>query len=251
MHKYISVGFLWFVIAQPVMGDGTLSDNVRIESKALGYALQYRVYTPDTKFARKDMATLYVTDGQWYISEGKFPTVLDHEIETGVIEPVVVVFIDSRSPDDLQKNLRNEQFFCNGKYATFYVNELIPAIDKGFDVSSNRDKRVILGFSFGATNSACFGLMIPQAFGGIAMQSPANDKHLKMIKGLYKESERLPLKLFMSFGTKNDNVAAGRRFRATLDQKEYDLTYREVREAHNWKNWGPLLDDVLITFFSK
>jgi enterochelin esterase-like enzyme len=56
--------------------------------------------------------------------------------------------------------------------------------------------------------------------------------------------------MFLSAGTKNDNLAAIKRFRRVLLSKGYDLTYVTVREGHDWKNWGPLLDDVLVTFFS-
>tara|TARA_R110002096_G_scaffold296811_10_gene491294 strand:- start:7636 stop:7920 length:285 start_codon:yes stop_codon:yes gene_type:complete len=86
-------------------------------------------------------------------------------------------------------------------------------------------------------------------FEGIAMQSPANDKHVGLMTTLYKEEEKRPLKIFMSVGTLNDNTAAGRRFKRTLVAKGYDVTYKETRQGHNWKNWRPLLDDLLRTFF--
>ena len=43
---------------------------------------------------------------------------------------------------------------------------------------------------------------------------------------------------------------AVKRLRRTLQDKGYDLTYVKVREGHDWKNWKPLLDDVLLTFFA-
>jgi len=67
----------------------------------------------------------------------------------------------------------------------------------------------------------------------------------------YMAQEKLPLKIFMSVGTVNDNTQAGQQFMETLKFQEYDLTYREVNEGHDWDNWGPLLDDVLHTFFRK
>ena len=50
-------------------------------------------------------------------------------------------------------------------------------------------------------------------------------------------------------GRKNDNFRAIKRFKRTLDSKGYDVTYIKVWNGHNWKNWRPLLDDVLLTFF--
>ena len=68
-----------------------------------------------------ELPALYITDGQWYISRGELPALLDGEIAAGNIEPVLVVFVDSRNPDNLQQNRRNQQFFCNPRYVDFLL----------------------------------------------------------------------------------------------------------------------------------
>jgi enterochelin esterase-like enzyme len=236
-------------ICGPVFADGKLSDNIRIFSDSLGYDLQYRVYEPEGMRRNSELPALYITDGQWYISRGELPALLDGEIAAGNIEPVLVVFVDSRNPDNLQQNRRNQQFFCNPRYVDFFTDELLPTIDKEFPSSAMRDDRVILGLSFGGRNSACFGLMAYDSFAGIAMQSPANSEMMDELRFQYMAQEKLPLKFFMSVGTVNDNTQAGRQFMETLKFQGYDLTYCEVNEGHDWDNWAPLLDDVLYTFF--
>ncbi|WP_321389986.1 alpha/beta hydrolase [Emcibacter sp.] len=229
--------------------EGKLTDNIRISSKILGYDLQYRIYLPEGATAEDRLPLLFVTDGQWYLEPGNMKQVLDQEIMSRRIKPVMAVFVDSRNPDDLMENRRRDQFFCNIEYANFFARELIPEISYNWPASYRREDKVIMGLSFGGVNAACFGLMLNKNFSGIAMQSPANDQHLKLLRDLYKKEDHLPLKIFMSIGTKKDNTAAGRRFKQTLQAKGYDLTYIEVEEGHNWKNWGPLIDDVLWTFF--
>ncbi|MFT7470244.1 MAG: enterochelin esterase-like enzyme [Kiritimatiellia bacterium] len=236
-------------VSNTVSADGKLSEDIRISSDSLGYDLQYRVYEPEDVRRNSELPTLYITDGQWYISRGELPALLDKEIAAGNIEPVLVVFVDSRNPDNLQQNRRNQQFFCNPRYVDFFTEELLPAIDKEYATSAVRDDRVILGLSFGGRNSACFGLMAHDSFAGIAMQSPANSEMVDELRFQYMAQEKLPLKFFMSVGTVNDNTQAGRQFMEMLKFQEYDLTYREVNEGHDWDNWGPLLDDVLYTFF--
>ena len=236
-------------ICGPVFADGKLSDNIRIFSDSLGYDLQYRVYEPEGMRRNSELPALYITDGQWYISRGELPALLDGEIAAGNIEPVLVVFVDSRNPDNLQQNRRNQQFFCNPRYVDFFTDELLPTIDKEYPSSAMRDDRVILGLSFGGRNSACFGLMAYDSFAGIAMQSPANSEMMEELRFQYMAQEKLPLKFFMSVGTVNDNTQAGRQFMETLKFQGYDLTYCEVNEGHDWDNWAPLLDDVLYTFF--
>ena len=237
-------------VCGPVFADGKLSDDIRIFSDSLGYDLQYRVYEPEGMRRNSELPALYITDGQWYISRGELPALLDREIAAGNIEPVLVVFVDSRNPDNLQQNRRNQQFFCNPRYVDFFTDELLPTIDKEYPSSAVRDDRVILGLSFGGRNSACFGLMAHDSFAGIAMQSPANSEMVDELRFQYMAQDKHPLKFFMSVGTVNDNTQAGRQLMETLKFQEYDLTYREVNEGHDWDNWGPLLDDVLHTFFS-
>ena len=108
-------------ICGPVFADGKLSDNIRIFSDSLGYDLQYRVYEPEGMRRNSELPALYITDGQWYISRGELPALLDREIAAGNIEPVLVVFVDSRNPDNLQQNRRNQQFFCNPRYVDFLL----------------------------------------------------------------------------------------------------------------------------------
>jgi enterochelin esterase-like enzyme len=139
---------------------------------------------------------------------------------------------------------------CNTDFAKFFAGELVPAIGRDYPVSQSREDRVILGLSFGGLNSACFGLMLSDLFSGIAMQSPASGEHVEVVRELYEEKEKLPLKVYLSVGTVNDNLDDVKRFRRTLKNKGYDLTYHKVRKGHDWDNWGPLLDEVLLTFFA-
>lgn len=231
--------------------EAVLGDNQRITSTVLGYDLQYRVYRSASTSADDELPTLYVTDGQWYLEPGGFDKVLDEAVSTGLIEPVLVVFLDSRNPDNLGENRRNAQFMCNEDFARFFATELVPTISREQSVSPSRDDRVILGVSFGGLNAACFGLMLSDLFSGIAMQSPAAGAHVDIVRKHYADAEPLPLRMFLSVGTKNDNYAAVRDFRRTLAKKGYELTFIKVHKGHDWENWGPLLDDVLVTFFRK
>ena len=229
---------------------GKLSENIRIESAILGYALQYRVYTPEGISINDELPSIYITDGQWYISMGEMTDLMDQLISDGKMEPVVAVFVDNRNPDNLRENRRNKQFFCNQNYVNFYVDELINVIENQYPVSKSRNDRVIQGVSFGGYNAACFGLMAHDHFAGVSMHSPANSRFLKELQGQYRSAEKLPLKMFLSFGNALDNLAEGRRFKETLTELNYDVNYHEVKFGHNWKNWKPLLDDALLTFFA-
>lgn len=238
---------LW-VLAGTAGADGTVSGDIRITSHVLGYDLQYRVYLPEHYDSAADYPVLFLTDGQNYLSRGRMPDTVDGLIDSERIEPIVAVFVDPRDPDDLQANRRTSQFLCNRDYLTFYVTELIPAVERDYPVASSRDGRTIMGLSFGATNAACFGLLGHEVFSGIAMQSPANHP-IPALLPAYRETPVLPLKIFLSTGTPDDNTRDNRQFRNVLREKGYHMKYVEVRQGHDWNNWRPLIDDVLLYFY--
>lgn len=64
--------------------EGTLSDNQRIYSTHLGYDLQYRIYRPAKTSADDKLPSLYVTDGQGYLAQGDFKSILDTAIASGL-----------------------------------------------------------------------------------------------------------------------------------------------------------------------
>ncbi|MEL7364030.1 MAG: hypothetical protein AAFN13_18285, partial [Bacteroidota bacterium] len=70
---------------------GTLTGDVRVESAALGYAVNYRVYTPAAYADLTGLPTVYVTDGHEYRDNrlGAMPTALDHVIADGTVAPLI------------------------------------------------------------------------------------------------------------------------------------------------------------------
>ncbi len=228
-------------------GLAATADWQRIHSPQLQYDLQYQA-VPSPGYQPGD-PVLYVTDGAWYADPGQLPELIQQLRHAGKIRPLLLVLVDARDPADLSVNRRHQQFMCNQQYAAFFRDTLLPAVQTQYQPSTARTDRVILGLSFGAINAACFGLLLPNQFGNLAMQSPGNKDHLAVLTKLYQQQPLLPLKMSLSFGTLNDNLGAGRKFHQTLQQKGYAVAYQEVRFGHNWHNWQPLLDDVLLHFF--
>ena len=225
-----------------------LTDNIRISSEILGYDLHYRVHVPANLEQKKKLAVLFVTDGQSYIKKGQLPRQLNRLMKSGRIAPVVTVFVDARDPDDSSNNRRNSQFMCNAKYLEFFRRELIPAIESSYPIGHEAADRTILGVSFGGLNAACFGLMGSDVFSGVGMHSPATHPVANLLPA-YEKLDKLPIKVFLTTGVPYDNTIVNRKFRTILRDKGYELKYIEVEEGHNWDNWRPLMDDMLLYFY--
>ncbi len=80
---------------------------------------------------------------------------------------------------------------------------------------------------------------------------------------LYRDSEKLDLKLAFDTGTYETHVgggylnpseadftAANRRMEQVLKAKGYEYHYDEYPEGHTWGNWRQHLFDILPWFFS-
>ena len=139
-------------------------------------------------------------------------------------------------------------FFCNEKYLAFYKNELIPEIEEKYTTDASRSDRGILGLSFGGLNAMYFAIHGSDTFGKVGIQSPAPHP-CPDIYSKFEKADKLPIEIFLSTGTVNDKERDTRRLKSILDQKGYEFKYMEVAEGHNWRNWKPLLDDILVHFY--
>lgn len=241
-----SVLLLMLAWAGPAPAAGLLHGPMRIASDILGYDLQYWVYLPEG--ATPPLPELYFTDGQAFLEAGQAVEVLDAEIAAGRVAPLAAVFVDSRDPDQADRDRRNEQFMCNADYGKFFVGELLPEVSRRWSGAGADTRRALAGVSFGAINAACFGVMLPGVFPVLILHSPGSDRHLAAVEELYERNPRQPSAFFLTHGGRHDNDSAARRFVETLRRKGYAVRYETNHGRHDWNNWQPLIDDGLRAF---
>lgn len=241
-----------FVVRNSNIPKGKLIENIRIQSKNLGYSLLYHIYLPFNYDKLSNIPVIYVTDGHEYMDDqkGSMVIVLDNLIAKEIIKPIIAVFIDPRDPDSLQINKRESQFLLNEKYLKFVTEELIPIIDSKYKTDNSPNNRAILGTSYGGVCATYFAIMKPDIFNLIAIQSPAYGGAPRL-EEIYKNSEKHNQRVFLTSGTINDGVELTRRVKDILKSDGYEIMYKEVNEGHSWGNWRALLDDILIYFWGK
>lgn len=227
---------------------GDYSSSRSVASSALGYTVNYRVYTPATYPAGDwDLPTIYVTDGHEYADDavGSMRIVLDNLLHDGLIPPVMAVFVDPRVGSS---NLRGDQYVENPDFAAFLADELVPEIEATYRARPGRQWRAILGTSLGGLNSAYVGAVRPDAFRMIGIQSPAFHAGNE-IYGLYRDHPGRDLKIHMTWGTIRDVGTAGEQMATILSDRGYEFETVVLNEGHSWGSWRALLDDVLVYFF--
>ncbi len=234
----------------PDTDNGLLWEPVTMNSKHLGYDIDYQVYIPDGYEAAENVPVIYVTDGQEYSDDnlGAMVVVLDNLIDQGKIEPVLAVFVNPLDPSNPDLNRRMDEMGNNEDYLNFFADELIPTIENEYKASPVKSDRAILGTSLGGLNATYFTFSRPDLFGNVAIQAPAF-WYREEIYDLVKETEVDELNIYMSVGTIGDNTIDARTMKTIFEEKGLDFTYLEVNEGHSWGAWRTQLDDILIQFF--
>jgi enterochelin esterase-like enzyme len=229
---------------------GEFLQNDSIVSKLLEYKIYYRVYLPFNYQEVSKLPVIYVTDGHEYSDDekGSMVIVLDNLIAKKKIKPVIAVFIDPREPGKLSNNRRQAEYVMNENFVNFVCDELVPVVDKKYKTNPKRDDRAILGTSFGGIVATYFGVIRPEVFKLLAIQSPAYWAGQKLYN-LYKDTKDLDLKMFISAGTMFDGEVLTRKVKSDFEKAGYKIYYKEVPEGHSWGNWRALLNEMLIFFW--
>jgi len=239
-----------FIVRDEAVAKGRVRGPYRLQSEALGYAVNYSVYLPVGYADLDALPTIYVLDGQEYAHDemGSMVIVLDNLIAQNLISPVIAVFIDPRNVDNVNQNLREEQYIENPAFAQFVAEELVFNIDRVFKTSQNASDRAILGTSLGGLASAYISVNYPDVFNKVAIQSPAFWVS-ETLYGLYEDSNGLALSFIITNGAPEWDADDIPDFTSVLDVKAYPYTTIEVAEGHSWGNWRGLVDDILIHFW--
>jgi len=239
-----------WITLKPGTARGMLSSTFKLTSSYLGYAVNYKVFTPNGYSALSGLPVLYITDGHEYAADemGSMVIVLDNLIAAGKITPMIAVFIDPRNPSNSSDNRRMSEYNLNDKFVDFVCKELVPAVDGAYRTKPEPGSRGILGTSMGGLISAYFAAKRPDLFGLIGINSPAfwyNRSVFSLFSG-----EKLPVKLIMTTGVIYDTQEEAREMESVyLKEKGYEYRYIEVNESHSWGNWRALADDVLMYLF--
>ena len=250
---------------------GTVTKALSIDSKALGYTVNYWVYTPVGYKNLDRLPVIYALDGNDFKDErmGALPNVLDNMIADGRIEPLIAVFVDAREPGNPQHNRREEEFLAHPiEHATFIADELVAEIDRSYRTDPQPDARLITGVSYGGLSAAFIASSRSDVFHNLAAFSPTSE-HVtdpKMIEGLQTMAPalntvvecgpateyscpRFPLKIFFAWGIPSWDVGDLSGTISDLQRTSYPVEFHQVQEGHSWDNWRGLSDEMLIYFF--
>jgi len=228
----------------------------------------YSVYVPAQYDAKKPAPFMVFLDGSQAIGDGvRVPVVLDNLIARHELPPMIGIFVDpgvlpAVSED---KQSRFERIFeydsLSDRYSRFLLEELIPAVAKEYNLSTNPDDRGIGGTSTGAVGAFMAAWNRPDQFHRVLsfIGTYVAMKGADSLPALVRKTEPKPIRVFMQDGTADHIVAAepygtsyagswpmnNRVMYEALEYSGYDVKLEMGTDGHSSKQEGAIMPDAL------
>lgn len=227
-----------------------------------GTERDYWVYVPQQYDAAQPACVMVFQDGRNYVNEkGQFrvPVVFDNLIHQGEMPVTIGIFINPgvvppSSPVAVGRRNRSFEYDSLGdQYATFLLDEILPAVGKDYNLTTNPDGRAIGGISSGGICAWTVAWERPDAFRKVLSHvgSFTNIRGGHVYPALIRKTEPKPIRVFLQEGENDlDNLhgnwpLANRQMAAALKFSGYDYKFEMGTEGHNGKHGGAILPESL------
>ncbi len=235
----------------------------------------YWVYVPAQYDPSVAASLMVLNDGQAFKNmEGdvRAPNVFDNLIYRREIPVMLAVFINpGRTPEqpeptpqewgDKTTNRPIEYNTLDDKYARVIVDELLPALNKDYNISKDPERRGIGGASSGAIAAFTVAWERPNEFRKVLsiVGSFTNLRGGHAYADLVRKTEKKPIRIFLQDG-RNDNRGVGRngqydetrdwflqnvRLMQALTEKGYEVNYTWGIGRHGQKQGGAIFPDMM------
>ena len=231
-----------------------------------GTIRRYWVYVPQQYDAARPASLMVFQDGHAYVSEeGDFrvPIVFDNLIHKKDIPITIGIFID---PGHYEKELPSkpgwrpraenrsiEYDTLSDAYANLLLTEIIPTVEKSYNISQAPSQRAICGISSGGICAFTVAWERPDQFRKVLSHvgSFVNIRGGHHYPAMIRKTEPKPIRVFLQDGSHDlDNEhgnwpLANQQMDAALQFMKYDSKFVYGGGAHNGNHGGAILPDSL------
>ncbi len=234
---------------RPDVSKGDLVEH-QFTSAVLGNTRRIWVYTPAGHSDQPHKLAVF-TDGWEYAHLMQTTTILDNLIGEGKIAPTYAVFVDSVD--------RMSELNCNAAYLQFLTEELLAFVRSRHGMATSAEDTLIAGYSMGGLNALFAAVTRPDVFGRVLSQSGwfgvADDAEAEgAIFPLIREYSGAPARVYLELGcfeTWDPIRVSSRKMRALLQQKRFDVSYRDFPGGHVFTDWRDSLGAALLTMLGR
>ncbi len=214
-------------------------ETTTLQSDSLQREITVSTYT--TGDSESSIPIIYFTDGKKMIDSGTISR-LQELTDKNEIPKAMYVFVHTID-DTTGNDHRNEYFFCNENYLTFFEKELIPKMESQFPSKIYPKDRTLIGISFGGLNSAYFSA-VSQSFKNFGLLSPVTYPRQDLLMKQIAFSKNEALYIFLSTGV-NDAERYIQPLKNIYTSKGYHIRTHVTKGGHDFKNWNSQLKEAL------
>lgn len=226
------------------------------------------IYVPAQYTKDKPAAVMVFCDGGGFVkADGQFraPVVFDNLIAKGEMPVTIGIFIqpgmfENKDPKEKARSNRSFEYDSLGDlHARFLIEEILPAVAKDYNLSTNPDERAICGNSSGGICAFTVAWEKPEAFRKVVSHigSFTNIRGGHVYPALIRKTDKKPIKVFLQDGRNDlDNQfgnwpLANQDMAAALKFAGYDYQFVLGEGTHNGKHGAAMLPDTLRWLWKK
>jgi enterochelin esterase family protein len=181
-------------------------------------------------------------DGLAYTTIAPAPVVLDNLIAAERIPSLAAVLPDSGDTETRWRDLA-----CNADFLDLVVGRFVPLAG----VDAGPEATVVAGSSLGGVAAAYAALERPDVFGNALVQSGAwpavPDEIERRLRG-----PRVPVRWYLDVGVLEDELLEpGRDVRDLVEERGYEVAYREFPGGHDFFWWRETLAWGLVALLGE
>jgi enterochelin esterase-like enzyme len=254
---------------------GTVA-KVWYNSPVLGMDRRVYIYTPAVyEKSTQKYPVFYLLHGAGgdedaWTNMGRAAQIMDNLIAQGKAKPMIVVMTNGNanqsgaqndvSDPPLQGDMMAAYQKLAGKFETHMVKDLIPFIEKNYNVLKDKDNRAIAGLSMGGMQTQTITNDNPGMFSYIGVFSMGIMNFGSQTQDTAKIARERDVKIeaLKNSGYKLYWIGCGASdfvyksvvdLRSTLDKHGFKYTYRESTGGHTWANWRIYLSEFAPLLF--
>jgi enterochelin esterase family protein len=233
-----------------------------------GTIRRYYVYVPVQYDPATPAALMVFQDGHTYINEtGDFrvPAVFDNLIHAGDMPVTIGVFVDPGFKRDelppepgwnpTPENRSFEYDSLSPAYSEFLLTEILPEVQKEYNITDDPERRAICGISSGGICAFTVAWERPDQFRKVLSHvgSFTDIRGGHRYPDIIRESEPKPLRVFLQDGAQDNRrrrpnwnwVIGNLKMVIALEEREYDYKFVFGEGGHNGNHGGAILPDSL------
>jgi enterochelin esterase family protein len=224
---------------------------------------QYWIYVPAQYDKARPAALMVFQDGHKYVNveqEYRVPIVFDNLIHKGEMPPTIAVLInpghrgEALPADPWRADNRSAEYdSLSDQYARFLLEEILPEVERTYNLDRDPARRAICGASSGGIAAFTVAWERPDQFRKVISHigSFTNIRGGHVYPALVRQSAVRPMRVFLQDGSNDlDNPyghwpLANQQMAAALKFRGYDYRFEYGDGGHTHKHGGALLPDAL------